>query len=262
MHNTTESSLVVNLTDLMQMEQQRVAEEEAALRRAREEAEQQARKEAARAAEAERQRRAEQQEERSRKARAQHAESRRRALEHEASMLRARLHAEAAIDARKQASEDAHTRALHRIALDRRWDRRVGWLAALLLLSWMTAAGLYTFALHPTMQQADERIATLVRDVERATQETRRLKARLNQIPSAPVPTAEEIARPVAEHPAQVKPRARPGRRRGKTTNRAAHGNVGSGSVDLEGVNLESSDPLEGIDAPFRTRQKSRKPDR
>jgi len=238
--STQESSVLFNLRQLMQLQDERVAAEEHAMREQR-------------AAQAEAQ-------QREREARAER--ERQAQLEREAALLRLQLEAAAAQRARDAEQERAHALQLEAAAAQRARDTdqerahalqlarlpsRTGRLpqhAALLLSALSCVGALWLADAHAgaAAQQAQAAAAEQARELEAVRRQVKQLLAAAQPaaVHVSPAPTQAQAARstpPVA--------RIKPGPQRVRGKPKPPHEGSQQGELD---VDLESKDPLQGLD--------------
>jgi colicin import membrane protein len=163
-NNSTETSVLVSLRELVSLEDERLAEEEEARRRAEAEAER-ARKDAIEQARAaEEARRLAEEEARVQRAREQAEEEARLAAIAQAELERARVEAQAVAAQAARDTELAHERALAQHDNERQKTRLKLWGLGVLFAALVGAGGVGMMALYPTDTPEDPRIAQLERE--------------------------------------------------------------------------------------------------
>ncbi len=257
MPEASDSSVMFNLNELMQLEHERVAAERAAVREA--ELEQvRARERAAVEARAEREREAEADRARER------AEQERQATleaEHEAAMLRTRLELEMHERAAQREAMRLHEQALRRVDAEARGAGASRALGVLFVLTLALGAGGYFGLLAPALEQSraaerdvrahlDAQAADLARmrtALQDADAETRAAHAALGRLATRES-EREGVAKPAVEPSRTAKAdRGRHGGRRSGPTAARAEPRKAPEKDPLGDLNLGSSDPIEGV---------------
>lgn len=257
---SSESSVIVSLREIMQLERDRVAAEEDAARAAEARAAQAAR-DAVRLREAEVDRTRALERERERRA---EDEAERRRAQHEAALLRVRLEVEARERAERERLGLEHQRALRRLDLEVRSRHLARALVALLVTGTAAVAVGYGVVVEPALRAVVDREGHAQRIAEAQVAESaarsRRVRAAaVRAIPDATTRRASEggggatVTSAVAT-PSRAPARIRVGVKRPST---AAQG-LGARDTSLDDLDDESEDPIEGMldPEPSRTSRK------
>lgn len=249
----TESSVEFNLVELLKLEAERVAVEqkeqaEASLRVAKERL---AKDEAAKAAKLAQE--AQSQEEVAAQQTARLRKQLRARAQHEIAVLRAQLAAQAEVDSKRHERQLAHEREMASLSLRRRSSRWLAGLSAVLVASWLSVAAIYLGRMKPAWALAEAarvRLETELEETRGALQVARGMLADPRHGSQS-----TEVGQPMDGVPVAA----------GEALNRAPRGrstrpnitrtlihrrqpNGASRTPGLEGLDVPSSDPLEGLD--------------
>ncbi len=245
--NNDESSVSVALSELMQLEEERVEVERSAARRARARL-------ALAAADA--RRCSEQEAKRAREhARAELERGRQETAAREAtgeeSLLRIQLEFESRQRSERQQRVLEHEAAMRRIEEARRPGRLVYGLGALLAACTVGGASLYFLQLQPALVRASVAADVAARKAEASEEELQELKALVQRrqdpvssVPVQPAPPAEKVDANSRSEPKVVRSahRKAPRRHPPRSVRRDA----------LDDIDLDSKDPIEGLDLERR----------
>ena len=234
----TESSVIANLAEIMQLEHERVGAERAAERASREALER------AQLEHAERERRHAQRVERVQARLRARAERRRerKALERAAALLRVRLDAEARLRLQREAQAAAQSVQLPasaRIRTARAWQHGA-WLVAVVLLGAGALVQLRTGATELAAARASEREAQSL--TLTAAQDRARLQAELQALRSATGVAGDRVSTPAQSATVQPTPTLRPA---GKTASQQTRARPNAAAAPGTSTASQHSGPLD-----------------
>lgn len=245
MSSHDESSVLISLREIMELERSRVAAEEHAARAAQDRAARDAR-EAERAAKerVEGTRRREQEQECARE-----EEEARRRREHEAALLRVRLEVEAQARAERERLDLEHRHALRRLDVETRahWIVRV--LIATVVLGTTGVAGTYLLVIGPSLRASRSQVAEAERLADERAAENVALLRRLVEIETraAVTPATPTVPKSPAPQVAPAPQPSTPGQARA-ARRRTLPPRPPPTDTALDGLDGNDDDPLTGLE--------------